>query len=225
VALDPARKEAWLQEFHMNGFVVLKNFLPVELVAQMHEDLKPLLEAEYRKESENGWRRGRLPYRLALDVAHFASLMRGPLADDRFQRNAQIEALVDAILGDWRRGWTQVEVPWKGSGYMSWHSDLKPGENPGGTGSHEVIRVTYNIPLVDFTWSSGSIEFLPGTQRLPADFWKGKDIRAIRLYPVRLELHRGDALLRDGNTLHRGTPNLDDIPRPMLDQTYKKILH
>jgi hypothetical protein len=33
---------------------------------------------------------------------------------------------------------------------------------------------------------------------------------------------RGDALLRDGNGLHRGTPNLTDEPRPMLDQTYKK---
>ena len=27
--------------------------------------------------------------------------------------------------------------------------------------------------------------------------------------------------LRDGNILHRGTPNLTDEPRPMLDQTYK----
>jgi hypothetical protein len=28
-------------------------------------------------------------------------------------------------------------------------------------------------------------------------------------------------VLRDGNTLHRGAPNLVDTPRAMLDQTYR----
>jgi ectoine hydroxylase-related dioxygenase (phytanoyl-CoA dioxygenase family) len=223
VPIDPAQKEAWLQEFRMNGFVVLGNFLPVDFVAALHDELKPFLEAEYRRESEAGWSRGRATHRLALDVAHFADLMHGALADDRFQRNPVIEELVGEILGTWRRGWTQVEVPWKGSGTMAWHSDQTPEDTPDPGGPHLPIRVTYNIPLVDFTWSSGSMELLPGTHLLPFDFWDGKDIRTIRVYPHRLDLRRGDALLRDGNTLHRGTPNLDDTPRPMLDQTYKKV--
>ncbi len=37
------------------------------------------------------------------------------------------------------------------------------------------------------------------------------------------ELRRGDAVLRDGNGLHRGTPNVTDRARPMLDRTYKRI--
>ncbi|HKQ98141.1 MAG TPA: phytanoyl-CoA dioxygenase family protein [Candidatus Polarisedimenticolia bacterium] len=224
MGIDPARKLAWLHEFRMNGFVVLRNFLPPDFVVQLHEDLKPLLEIEYRKESESGWSRGRAPFRLALDVARFAGLVRGALADDLFQRNPQIEELVDAILGSWRRGWTQVEVPWKGSGHMAWHTDLKPNEVPNPAGHHEVVRVTYNIPLVDFTWSNGAIELLPGSHLLPHGFWDGKDIRTIQVYPIRPELRRGDALLRDSATLHRGTPNLEDVPRPMLDQTYKKNL-
>jgi len=32
---------------------------------------------------------------------------------------------------------------------------------------------------------------------------------------------RGDVILRDGNTLHRGVPNWTDVPRAMLDQTYR----
>jgi len=28
-------------------------------------------------------------------------------------------------------------------------------------------------------------------------------------------------MLRDGNTLHRGAPNLTETPRAMLDQTYR----
>lgn len=206
----------------MNGFVVLRDFLPADFVATMHDDLKPLLDAEYRKETEAGWTRGRATHRLALDVAHFAGLVRGALADDRFQRHPVIEELVTGILGTWRRGWTQVEVPWKGSGYMAWHPDQTREETPDPSGPHEVVRVTYNIPLVDFTWASGPMELIPGSHRLPHDFWDGKDIRTIQVYPVRLDLRRGDALLRDGNTLHRGTPNLEDFPRPMLDQTYKK---
>jgi hypothetical protein len=41
------------------------------------------------------------------------------------------------------------------------------------------------------------------------------------VYGVRPDLRRGDAMLRDGNTLHRGAPNLTDTPRAMLDQTYR----
>ena len=223
MAIDGAQKEAWLQEFHMNGFVVLRNFLPVDLVASMHDELAPLLEAEYRRESEAGWGRGRAPFRLALDVAPFAALMRGALASDLYQHNPAIEELVDAILGTWRRGWTQVEVPWKGSTYMPWHSDQTVGDTPDPSAPHETVRVTYNIPLVDFTWSSGAMEVLPGTHWLPRNFWEGKDIRKVRVHPVRVELARGDAMVRDGNILHRGTPNLNDQPRPMLDQTYRKV--
>jgi hypothetical protein len=30
-------------------------------------------------------------------------------------------------------------------------------------------------------------------------------------------------MLRDGNALHRGTPNLTDTPRILLGQTYKAL--
>jgi hypothetical protein len=223
MAIDPAQKEIWLQEFHMNGFVVLKDFLPRELVARMYDELSPLLESEHRKETEAGWTRGRAPFRLALDIGPYADLMRGALADDRYRNNPVIEELVESVMGKWRKGWTQVEVPWNGSVFMPWHSDQTPKETPDLDGPHEIVRVTYNIPLVDFTWSSGATEFLPGTHWLPRSFLVDKDLRALRLHPIRLDLRIGDAVLRDGNALHRGTPNLTDRPRPMLDQTYKKV--
>ena len=223
MAIDQGQKELWLQEFHMNGFVVLRDFLPRDLVARMYEELSPLLEAEYRKEAESDWTRGRAPFRLALDVGPYADLMRGALADDVYRSNPVIEELVGAILGKLRKGWTQVEVPWKGSKFMPWHSDQTPKETPDLAGRHEIVRLTFNIPLVEFTWASGAIELLPGTHWLPRNFWEDKDIRAVNAYPVRLDLRLGDAVLRDGNTLHRGTPNLTDRPRPMLDQTYKKV--
>ncbi len=49
MAIDPRRKETWLREFRLNGFVVLRNFVPPELVAEMHEQIPPLVRGEYER--------------------------------------------------------------------------------------------------------------------------------------------------------------------------------
>ncbi|HET6277986.1 MAG TPA: phytanoyl-CoA dioxygenase family protein [Candidatus Polarisedimenticolia bacterium] len=224
--IEPEQKNRWLREFNLNGFILLRAFLPPDLVSGMHDQLLPILRAEHRKARDDGFARGRAPGRLALDVSEYIRLLGGPLADERFHRNPLIEELVDEVLGGangWKRGWTQVEVVFRGSDHMAWHSDQKPEETPDLHGPHRVLRVTYNIPLVDFTWANGALEVLPGSHHLPrADTVSAAMTEIPNLYPVPLYLRRGDALLRDGNTLHRGTPNVTDAARPMLDQTYKR---
>jgi ectoine hydroxylase-related dioxygenase (phytanoyl-CoA dioxygenase family) len=81
--------------------------------------------------------------------------------------------------------------------------------------------VTYNIPLVDFTWANGATEFIPGSHTQPRAFLSHAFLEVPNLYPASPQLRRGDAMLRDGNGLHRGAPNLTDVPRAMLDQTYR----
>jgi ectoine hydroxylase-related dioxygenase (phytanoyl-CoA dioxygenase family) len=103
---------------------------------------------------------------------------------------------------------------------MDWHSDLTHDET---AEEGAMTRVTYNIPLVEFTWCNGAMEMMPGTHHLPRSFLADPFKDVAHIYPVPLRLRLGDALLRDGNGLHRGTPNLTDAPRPMLDQTYKAI--
>jgi ectoine hydroxylase-related dioxygenase (phytanoyl-CoA dioxygenase family) len=66
------------------------------------------------------------------------------------------------------------------------------------------------------------MEVLPGSHHLPRNWGNVHEIA--NLYIHQLRLQPGDAVLRDGNILHRGTPNLTDHVRPMLDQTYKKII-
>lgn len=224
MAIEPRQKELWLQELQLNGFIILRDFLPREWVEAVHEQLLPVLRGEYRKAEEQGFEKARGPGRLAFHLERYADLLGGALADDRYRRHPLIEELVDAVLGSgrWGRGWTLVEAAWSGSQYMGWHSDQKLEETPDPDGPHETRRVTYNIPLVDFTWANGAIEFIPGSHRLPRSFLKLGFLELPHLFSARLDLRRGDALLRDGNTLHRGTPNLTDHPRPMLDQTYKK---
>lgn len=222
--MDDRQKQLWLTELHLNGFVVLPRFLPVDLVEAMRDELAPLLEAEHAKAEQNDWGQGRARGRLSLHIAPYADILKGTLTDARYRANPVIEELVDAILGQgrWKRGWTVVEAVWRGAAHMSWHSDQKIEDTPDIDAPHQPLRLTFNIPLVDFTWASGAIELIPGSHRLPRRFGSEANLLDLpNIHWVRPPLVLGDAMLRDGNTLHRGSPNLTDRVRPMLDQTYK----
>lgn len=224
MSTSSSTRDARCKEFRLNGFVVLPGFLPRDLVQAMHDQLLPILLAEHERFARGESRAFRSPGRLSLDLAHHIRVLAGPLADERYARHPEIEDLVRAILGPdgtWKRGWTQVECAWPESRHMNWHSDV-PLDGAAST-APGTTRVTYNIPLVDFTWANGTLELLPGTHVQPRAFL-ADTFHDVRVYPVPLHLRLGDAILRDGNTLHRGTPNLTAAPRPMLDQTYKRIL-
>lgn len=224
MALDERQKKLWLRELELNGFVVLRRFLPLELVRAMREELEPLLDAEYAKAKADDFKQGRNRGRLSLHIGEYADLLRGALADERYRRNPIVEELLDAVMGPgrWTRGWTVVEAVWDEADFMAWHSDQKVEDTPDMDAPHETIRMTFNIPLVDFTWQSGATEYIPGSHRLPRRFHTEGLAGIPTIHSTRIDLWLGDALLRDGNVLHRGTPNLSGEVRPMLDQTYKK---
>jgi len=222
--IDPVQKERWLREFHLNGFVVLRDFLPADLVRAMHAQLLPLVRGEYTRIEREGLQRLRAPGRLSLDVSRYAELLGGPLSDPLYRHNPVIEELAVDILGpaeSWGRGWSQVECAFPGCGYMTWHPDQTPDETPPGNAPHRTVRLTFNVPLTEWTWANGAMELLPATH-LHARAFLSQNVQEIaHLYPVRLDLGLGDALLRDGNGLHRGSPNVSEEPRLMLDQTYR----
>src|SRR5437867_10994045 len=102
---------------------------------------------------------------------------------------------------------------------MPWHADTS---GPVLSKPLRTTRVSLNGPLVDVTASNGPIEIRPGSHRM-----RHVNIRPIygisRIFSEKLILKRGDCLLRDGNALHRGTPNVTDRPRILLDQTYRAL--
>ena len=104
---------------------------------------------------------------------------------------------------------------------MGWHSDQVRDETPDPDAPNRTVRVTYNIPLTDFTWANGSTEFIPGTHLQSWSFLNQSFLDVPNVHVVQPVLMRGDVILRDGNTLHRGVPNWTDVPRAMLDQTYR----
>jgi len=224
MALDPVTKDRWLREFRLNGFVILRGFLPPDYVASLWEQLLPILHGEKEKGDRGDSANKRGANRYSFDVGVYARLLGGPLADARYLANPVIEELVESILGPktaWGRGWSRIECAWKGSEYMGWHSDQVHDETADPTAPNRTVRVTYNIPVVDFTWANGATEFIPGTHVQPRAVLEDALIDIPNVYAVQPQLRRGDAILRDGNTLHRGAPNLTDLPRAMLDQTYR----
>jgi hypothetical protein len=225
MTIDSAQRARWLKEFRLNGFVILRGFLAVDYVEALWEQMLPLLRGERDRGESGDTPNKRGPHRYSFDVGSYAKLLAGPLADARYLANPIVLELVEEILGPkgtWGRGWSRVECAWKGSEYMSWHSDQVPDETPDPHAPNRTVRVTYNIPLVDFTWANGATEFIPGSHTQPQHFLDQKFDDVPNVYSVQPTLFRGDAILRDGNTLHRGAPNLVDVPRAMLDQTYRK---
>jgi hypothetical protein len=217
-------KERWLREFRLNGFVILRSFLPRGFVVELAEQMGPILRGEYDRALRGESQAQRGPHRLSLDVGRYAELLGGPLADDRFRRNPIVEELVEAILGPrdrWGYGWTRVEAAWKGSEYMGWHSDQVYDETPDPDAPNRTVRVTFNVPITEFTWANGATQYLPGSHAHPRRFLDGGMLDVAHLWPAQPTLALGDCILRDGNGLHRGAPNLTDSMRAMLDQTYR----
>lgn len=224
MALDPSRKALWLKEFRLNGFVILRSFLPADYVETLAAQMNPILQGEYERAQRGESNALRGPHRLSFDVGRYAELLGGALADPRYRRNPEIEEMVESILGSrgsWGYGWSRVEAAWKGSDYMGWHSDQVFDETPEPASPNRTVRVTFNIPITEFTWANGATEYVPGSHVQPRSFLNDGFLDVANLYSVQPHLRLGDCVLRDGNGLHRGAPNLTPNVRAMLDQTYR----
>jgi hypothetical protein len=221
--MDQGQKALWLYELNLNGYVIFPNFLPIDLIDAMHEQFKPIYLGELTRldAGDTSSLRGR--NRMSFDIRLYIEKLRGPLDDDRFRRNPIVEELVDAVLGKWRYGVTKAECPFKDADTMAWHADV-PNDQP--RESFEPVkpsRLTFNVPLVDVTDSNAPMEIIPGSHRLHHFGVQEYIYRLQRVHSVKILMNRGDAMLRNGNLLHRGSPNLTEHPRILLDQTYRAL--
>jgi hypothetical protein len=87
---------------------------------------------------------------------------------------------------------------------------------------HRLNSLAFNLTTVDTTDEMGPFEIAPGTQWddspefehgmfPPSSHYQRYEGRAVRKYP-----RRGDISARSALTIHRGTPNRSQQPRPVV---------
>jgi len=112
------------------------------------------------------------------------------------------------------------DVPVKGSQNQEPHVDYQRplfAETPDLVLAPYILLVSFG--LVPITVDNGAIQIAPGTHRMPrTEAKRAVDSGSATLLSVSLQL--GDVLIRHPWTIHRGTPNTTDVPRPLATIRY-----
>jgi hypothetical protein len=130
-------------------------------------------------------------------------------------------AVCEAVLGpDYRIVEVGFDIPFPGAADQPWHRDFAVPEAT--TKGRRLNSLAFNLSAVDTRPDHGPFEVAPGTQ------WDQFDGCAKGMFPpkelwpryiARAEqklAQRGDISARSALTVHRGTANRSDEPRPVL---------
>ncbi|WP_433286962.1 phytanoyl-CoA dioxygenase family protein [Micromonospora sp. CA-244673] len=126
-----------------------------------------------------------------------------------------------AVLGpDYEIVELGFDIPFPGAKTQPWHRDFPMPEET--RLRRRLTSLAFNLTTVDTVEEMGPFEIAPGTQwddgrdfdheMFPSkDRYPRYEARAVRKYPK-----RGDISARSALTIHRGTPNVSDLARPVL---------
>ncbi|MEO6225663.1 MAG: phytanoyl-CoA dioxygenase family protein [Sphingomicrobium sp.] len=130
-------------------------------------------------------------------------------------------AVCEAVLTrDYRIVEIGFDIPFPGAADQPWHRDFKA---PAATiAGRRLNSLAFNLTSVDTRLDHGPLEIAPGTQWDPIagardnmfpdkSEWPRYIERAVQKLP-----QRGDISARSALTIHRGTANRSDEPRPVL---------
>jgi hypothetical protein len=130
-------------------------------------------------------------------------------------------AVCEAVLGpDYRIVEVGFDIPFPGAADQPWHRDFAVPDAT--TRGRRLNSLAFNLTTVDTRQEHGPFEVAPGTQwdRFegcpkgmfpPRDLWPRYIERAVQKLP-----QRGDISARSALTVHRGTANRSNEPRPVL---------
>ena len=210
---DEDRKAA-VEALMTDGIIGRKGAFSREFVEQMREDVDAAFEEA--RSRENG-AVGRGPNRWYVEVHPQALRGFAELADHPWVR-----AVAEAVLGpDYRIVEIGFDTPFAGAVNQPWHRDFRmPKETKE---ERRLTSLAFNMTLVDTEEDMGPFEIAPGTQYdAPDENWNHEmfppkegygryEERAVRKYPK-----LGDISARSALTIHRGTINHSQKPRPVL---------
>lgn len=196
-----------------DGIIAKKQAFSREWAAQMGEDID-IAFAEAR--SREGGAVGRGPNRYYVEI--HPEQLRGfvDLVDHPWVRKVS-----EAVLGpDYQIVEVGFDIPFAGAMNQPWHRDFPMPDPTRFEG--RLTSLAFNLTAVDTTDEMGPFEIAPGTQWdwseefhhgmfPPKSIYDRYHERAVRKYPT-----MGDISARSALTIHRGTKNLSEKPRPVL---------
>ncbi len=195
------------------GIIARKGAFSPEWVHELREDIDAAFE---EARSRDGGAVGRGPNRWYVEIHPEA--LRGfvDLVDHPWVRT-----VCETILGpDYQIVEVGFDTPFPGAKIQPWHRDFpSPPETWDGG---RLTSLAFNLTTVDTTDEMGPFEIAPGTQ------WERGETFDHEQFPPESEYPRyealaerkypqvGDISARSALTIHRGTPNRSEVPRPVL---------
>ncbi len=191
------------------------------------------LEAAFERDFVDGLHAQVLEFYEEAAAIDGGAVPRGPqrryveLQPERFQGFIEIAshpwfaAVCEAVLGgDYKIVEFGFDIPFPGAADQPWHRDF-PADR-GNAAGRRLSSLAFNITTVDTRPEHGPLEIAPGTQWDDIGIAKADMFPDRSLWPRYIEHavkklpQRGDISARTGLTIHRGTANRSDEPRPVL---------
>ncbi len=190
-----------------DGFCILKSHITEEKIDQWGKAFLPLLERQMELEG-NKTSRGAHRYYVTFPFAP-------PFSDPEIYEDPDIIAIVQGLAGkNFVMCQLASDTPVLGSDYQEIHRDC-PALFPETGRETPMYQLAINFPLIDVTPENGPFEVIRGTHMMSRD----EGMKLVQSGKAALEpiyLKKGDVMIRDVRTLHRGTPNKTATPRPMV---------
>jgi hypothetical protein len=203
-----------LQALREDGITAQKGAFSREWAQRMGEDIDAAFAEALPRE---GGAVGRGPNRYYVEIhpeqlRGFVDLVTHPW----------VTTICESVLGpDYEIVEVGFDIPFAGAMNQPWHRDFpSPRET---LEEHRYTSLAFNLTAVDTEEDMGPFEIAPGTQYdAPDENWKHEmfppkegygryEERAVRKYPK-----MGDISARSALTIHRGTINHSQKPRPVL---------
>ena len=208
-----AEIEAFTRAVLNDGFCILRNHFSAATLSSWREAFAPLLDAHIRLEGQLQ-NRGPARYYVTLPFTT-------PFADPQIYEDEDVLAVCQRLVGeDMVMCQLASDTPLKGSAYQDVHRDALPLFPETGQETPP-FQLAVNFPLIDVAPENGPFEVARGTHMMP----KSEGMRQIEDGKIKLEpilMRAGDVMIRDVRGLHRGTPNVTSVPRPMVVIGYSR---
>ena len=194
-----------VEEILARGHCILRDHFPRPALEECRRGFLPLLEEVATRIPAGN--RGSKRWAIGLPFAK-------PFYHSAFFNDATVIQIIRHILGeDMHISYYGTDTPTKGSEYQRFHADLPFLFPENKDHQHPPVLLSVRFTFGDMNMENGPFEVAEGSQNLPRAATLEK-AEAGQLPLKRLELAAGDVIISDPRTVHRGTPNYTDEPRP-----------